>query len=64
LFTLDECCKELGILIAAAGYNCKGVEICRKASHDAFSGDVSEWPSVIPPPNFDRFISSNRFKQW
>jgi hypothetical protein len=64
LFTPDEFCKAPGILIAAAGYNCKGVELWRKASGDAFSGDVSEWPSIIPPPNFDRFMSSNRFKQW
>jgi hypothetical protein len=60
----DEFCKGLGILIAAAGYNCKGVELWRKASGDAFSGDVSEWPSVIPPPNFDRYMSANHFKQW
>jgi hypothetical protein len=64
LFSPDEFCKALGILIAAAGYNCKGVELWQKESGDAFSGDVSEWPSVIPPPNFDRFMSANRFKQW
>ena len=64
LFTPEEFCKALGIFIAAAGYNCKGVELWRKESGDAFSGDASEWPSVIPPPNFDRYMSANRFKQW
>ncbi len=64
LFLPDEFCKALGILTAAAGYNCKGIELQRKESGDAFSGDVSEWSSVIPPPNFDRFMSANRFKQW
>jgi hypothetical protein len=64
LFTPDEFCKALGILIAAAGYNCKGVELWRKVSGECFSSDVSEWPSVIPPPNFDCLMSSNHFKQW
>jgi hypothetical protein len=37
----DEFCKALGILIAAAGYNCKGVELWQKESDDAFSGKAS-----------------------
>jgi hypothetical protein len=32
----------LGISIAAAGYNCKGVELWQKESDEAFSGDASE----------------------
>jgi hypothetical protein len=47
LFPPDEFCKALGILIAAAGYNCKGVELWQKESGDAFSGDVSEWPRPL-----------------
>jgi hypothetical protein len=64
LFSPNDFCKALGIFIAAAGYNCKGVKLWQKESGDAFSGDVFEWPSVTPPPNFDRFVSANRFKQW
>ncbi len=54
-------------MIAAAGYNVKGIELWNKepnAGCEAVSSDIASWPSIIPAPNFERYMSSNRFKQW
>jgi hypothetical protein len=66
LFSAEEFLKGFGILIAAAGYNCKGAELWSKEPEGDiwFGNDVSTWPNIIPAPNFSRFMSLNRFNQW
>jgi len=66
LFSAEELLKGFGILIAAAGYNCKGAELWnREPEGDIwFGNDVSTWPNIIPAPNFSQFMSLNRFNQW
>ena len=67
LFSAEEFFKGFGVMIAAAGYNCRGIDLWQKepsADCQFSSFDTTTWPSIIPAPNFERYMSSNRFKQW
>jgi hypothetical protein len=55
----------LGIMIAAAGFNCRGCELWAKASkHDPLDADPKTWGSIIPSPDFGRYMGENRFKEY
>ena len=55
----------MGIIIAAAGYNCRGCELW--AADDPkiiVCKDVKSWRSIIQSPNFGKFMGENRFKEY
>ena len=55
----------MGIIIAAAGYNCRGCELWASDDPDIpVCEDVKSWRSIIQSPNFGKFMGENRFKEY
>ena len=55
----------LGIMIAAAGFNCRGCELWAKASEqEPYDADPKTWGSIIPSPDFGRYMGENQFKEY
>jgi hypothetical protein len=55
----------LGIIIAAAGFNCRGCELWR--ADDAkvpVCEDIKSWHSIIQSPDFGKFMEENQFKEY
>jgi hypothetical protein len=52
----------MGIIIAAAGYNCRGCELLAADNPDIPVGEnVKRWRSIIQSPNFGKYMGENRF---
>jgi hypothetical protein len=52
-------------MIAAAGFNCRGCEPWAKPpKQDPLDADPKTWGSIIPSPNFGRYMGENRFKEY
>ena len=64
-FTKKEFLVGLGIMIAVAGFNCRGCELWAKApKQDPLDADPKTWGSIIPSPDFGRYMGENRFKEY
>jgi hypothetical protein len=64
-FTEKEFLIGLGIMIAAAGFNCRGCELWAKPSEEnPFDSDPKSWSSIIPSPDFGKYMGENRFKEY
>jgi hypothetical protein len=55
----------IGIMIAAAGFNCRGCELwaTRNEISECFS-DPKTWMTINESPNFGRYMGENRFKEY
>ena len=64
-FTEKEFLNGLGIMIAAAGFNCRGCELWAKPSEEnPFDSDPKNWSSIIPSPDFGKYMGENWFKEY
>ncbi len=64
-FTEKEFLDAMGIIIAAAGYNCRGCELWASDDPDiSVCKDVKSWRSIIQSPIFGKFMGENRFKEY
>jgi hypothetical protein len=64
-FTEKEFLIGLGIMIAAAGFNCRGCELWAKPSDEnQIDSDPKSWSSIIPSPDFGKYMGENRFKEY
>ena len=56
-FMEKEFLKCLGIIIAAAGFNCRGCELWAKDNKET-------WPTIMRSPDFGQYLGENRFKEF
>ena len=64
-FTEQEFLVGMGIIIAAAGFNCRGCELWAVDNPElAVTLDVKTWRSIIQSPNFGKYMGENRFKEY
>jgi hypothetical protein len=61
-FTEKEFIQGLGIFIGAAEYGVQGINLWKEG--DKIGGDVEEWPSMIPHPEFDKVMKLYRWKEF
>ena len=59
-FTQPEFLVALGLLVGAVEYGCKGGNLWLNGKKVA----ESDWSSILPHPNFDRFMLEYRFKNF
>jgi hypothetical protein len=54
-----------GIMIAAAGYNCRSCELWSKDNEDVGeTANPKTWVSVLKSPDFGKFMGESRFKEF
>ena len=55
----------IGIMIAAAGFNCRGCELwtTRNQISECFS-DPKTWMTINESPNFGKYMGENWFKEY
>jgi hypothetical protein len=63
-FTLKEFLMGLGLLIGAAEFSQKGVDLFRGKKGDQDKDDFDEWPSISPSPAFEQYMAFSRFKDF
>jgi hypothetical protein len=56
--------KCLGIIIAAAGFNCRGCELWAKDNKETPTADPKTWPTIMRSPDFGQYLGKNRFKEF
>jgi hypothetical protein len=60
-FTEVEFLSALGVFIGAAEFGIQGINLWREGDK---IGEVEEWPSMIPHPEFDKIIKLYRWKEF
>jgi len=55
----------MDIMIAAAGYDCRGCKLWATDSQDVpVMADPKTWQSILTGPNFGKFMGENQFKEY
>jgi len=53
------------IMVATAGFNCRGCELWAKASkQEPLDADTKTWGNIILSPDFGRYMEENRLKEY
>jgi len=63
-FTHEEFLIGLGLLIGAAEFSQKGVDLFGGKKGDQDEDDFDEWPSISPSPAFEQYMAFSRFKDF
>ncbi len=64
LFSPEEILIGLGLLIGACEFDQQGINCFKEGAHDDGESVNEEYCSLAPHPNFDRWMSFNRFKEF
>ena len=54
----------LGLLIGAAEFSQKGVDLFGGKKGDQDEDDFDEWPSISPSPAFEQYMAFSQFKDF
>jgi hypothetical protein len=55
----------IGIMVAAAGFNCRGCELWNTTSmNNETISDTKTWVTINESPDFGKYMSENRFKEY
>ena len=64
-FTEREFLVAMGIMIAAAGFNCRGCELWSASNRVNESiSDLKTWVMINESPDFGKYMGENRFKEY
>jgi len=63
-FMEKEFLKCLGIIIAAAGFNCRGCELWAKDNKETPTADPKTWSTIMRSPDFGQYLGENRVKEF
>jgi hypothetical protein len=63
-FSYEEFLIGLGLMIGAAEFSQKGVDLFGGKKGEEDDEDLDEWPSISPNPHFEKFMAFSRFKDF
>ncbi len=63
-FSYEEFLIGMGLMIVAAEFSQKGVELFGGKKGEDEEDDIEQWPSISPAPHFEQYMAFSRFKDF